>query len=106
MAAAPVRIDAAQRLRVLLGLAAAATRPADVALALAGAGDRGEAVAALMALDLDLPEEVASAARVPRAMRLDEAQAAAVLDLRLYRLTRPEREGLAREIADIAAGLA
>lgn len=94
------------RAHLLSGLIAALSNRRAVADAVAEAEDAPGARAALMALDLPLPEDAQEAIGQDGPYRLDESQARGVLDLRFTRLVRGERVRLLADLLDVRQELA
>jgi DNA gyrase subunit A len=92
---------AAERLHLLLGLAAAMENRAAVMAAIGDACDTGDSRAALRELELKLPDDARLGGKAAAVLRLDEAQARMVLEVRLVRFTRRERDRVLAEIADL-----
>ena len=102
---------ARERAHALIGLAVAVANIDEVIRLIRASADGAEARAALMARAwpaadlaplLALVDDPANALSEAGTLRLTEAQARAILDLRLQRLTGLEREKIAEELAGLA----
>ncbi len=103
---------ARERAHALIGLAVAVANIDEVIRLIRASADGAEARAALMARDwpaadlaplLALVDDPANALTESGTLRLTEAQARAILDLRLQRLTGLEREKIAEELRGLAS---
>jgi DNA gyrase subunit A len=103
---------ARERAHALIGLAVAVANIDAVIALIRASADAAEARAALMARDwpaadlaplLALVDDPANALTEAGTLRLSEAQARAILDLRLQRLTGLERDRIAEELRGLAA---
>jgi DNA gyrase subunit A len=103
---------ARERAHALIGLAVAVANIDAVIALIRASADGAEARAALMARDwpaaelaplLALVDDPANALTDAGTLRLSEAQARAILDLRLQRLTGLERDKIAEELHGLAA---
>jgi DNA gyrase subunit A len=103
---------ARERAHALIGLAVAVANIDAVIALIRASTDAFEARAALMARDwpaadlaplLALVDDPANALTAEGTLRLSEAQARAILDLRLQRLTGLERDKIAEELRGLAA---
>jgi len=103
---------ARERAHALIGLAVAVANIDAVIALIRASADASEARAALMARDwpaadlaplLALVDDPANALTAEGTLRLSEAQARAILDLRLQRLTGLERDKIAEELRGLAA---
>ncbi|TQF76865.1 DNA gyrase subunit A [Elioraea sp. Yellowstone] len=102
---------ARERAHALIGLAVAVANIDAVIALIRASADGAEARAALMARDwpaadlaplLALVDDPANALTAAGTLRLTEAQARAILDLRLQRLTGLERDRIAEELSGLA----
>ena len=103
---------ARERAHALIGLAVAVANIDEVIRLIRASADAAEARAALMACDwpaadlaplLALVDDPANALSASGTLRLSEAQARAILDLRLQRLTGLERDRIAEELSGVAS---
>jgi DNA gyrase subunit A len=103
---------ARERAHILTGLAVAVANIDEIIALIRGARDPGEALAGLtgrawpaedVAALIGLVEEPGYEIAADNTYRLSEAQARAILDLRLQRLTGLERDKIAEELREIGA---
>ncbi len=106
---------ARDRAHLLIGLATAVANIDEVIRIIRGSPDSNSARAALMARDwpaedvaplLALVDDVGNTISAANTMRLTEAQARGILELRLARLTGLEREKIQAELTEVAAKIA